>query len=73
MMSAIWAVGTVLNLLDLAAGTHFTKDPNIGLVLCLIFVPFTAGSYWVARKLGSRTDETLLTFLESALAASRVG
>jgi hypothetical protein len=73
MMSALWAVGTVLNVLDLTAGTHFTKNPEFGLALCLIFAPFTVGCYWVARELGSRTDETLLTFLESTLAASRVG
>jgi len=63
----------LLNVLDLTAGTHFTKDPDVGPVICVLFVPFTIGCYLVARKLGSRLDESLLAFLELTLAASRVG
>ena len=73
LMLALWLIGIVLNVLDLTVGSHFTKDPDIGLPLCLAFVPFTIGFYFVARKLGSRPDESLLVFLEQTLAATRVG
>ncbi len=73
VMLVLWFIGIVLNVLDLTAGTHFTKDPDIGLVLCVLFVPFTIGFYFVAQKLGSRPDKSLLAFLEQTLAATRVG
>ena len=66
-------LGMVLNILDLTAGTHFTKDPDVGLVLSALFVPFCLGLYLLAHRLGSRTNESLLTFLELTLAANRVG
>jgi hypothetical protein len=65
-------LGILLNLLDLTVGTHFTKDPSFGLVLSIMLVPFDVGCYLLARRLGSRRDETLLVFLERTLAASRV-
>ena len=64
-------IGIVLNLLDLTAGTHFTKDPGVGIVISILFVPFCLVGYLVARKLGSRRDESLLIFLEQTLAARR--
>jgi hypothetical protein len=63
--------GIVLNTLDLKAGTHFTVDPDIGLVLSAFFIPFAAGLYLIARVLGSRRDKRLLEFLEQTLTASR--
>ena len=65
---AIWFIGIVLNVLDLTAGTHFTKDPHFGLVLCVAFVPFTVAFYFVMHKLGTRPDKSLLAFLEETLA-----
>jgi hypothetical protein len=62
-----------VNVLDLYAGTHFTKDPDIGLPLCAVFLVLTLGFYFGLRKLGSRPDKSLLAFLEETLAASRVG
>lgn len=70
---ALWLIGRSLNVLDLTAETHFTKDPDVGLVICVLFVPFTIGFYLVTRRLGFRPDESLLAFLELTLAASRVG
>jgi hypothetical protein len=61
----------VLNALDLTARAHFTHDPHVGLVLCMVFVPLTVGLYFVLLKLGSRPDKNLLAFLERPLAASR--
>jgi hypothetical protein len=66
------SLGILLNVLDLTAGTHFTKDPDVGLVLSILLVPFGVGLYLLAQKLGSRPDENLLLFLEQTLAASRV-
>jgi hypothetical protein len=65
-------LGIVLNLLDLKAGTHFTKDPDVGLVLSVLFIPFGIGFFLLAQRLGSRSDETLLSFVELTLAATRV-
>ena len=70
---SLFILGIVLNALDLTAGTHFTHDPHVGLVLCIVFVPFTIGFYLVAQKFGSRPNKHLLAFLEQTLAASRVG
>jgi hypothetical protein len=64
-------LGILLNILDLTTGTHFTKDPDVGLVLSILLVPFGVGLYQLAQKLGSRPDEILLAFLEQTLAASR--
>ena len=64
--------GIVINLLDLFTGTHLTKDPNIGLSISAISAPFCVGAYLIFRKLGSRRDESLVTFLEQTLAASSV-
>lgn len=65
-------VGVVLNSLDLAAGSHFTVDPDIGLAISIFLMLFTLGLYLGAHWLGSRRDESLLGFLEQTLAASRV-
>ncbi|MGA2103202.1 MAG: hypothetical protein ABSG34_18975 [Candidatus Sulfotelmatobacter sp.] len=73
VMLVLWCSGIVANVLDLYAGTHFTRDPEIGLPVCAVFIVFTLGFYFVVRKLGSRPDESLLAFLEQTLAASRVG
>jgi hypothetical protein len=73
VMMGLAVLGIVLNLLDLTAGTHFTKDPDVGLVLSALFVPFCVGFYLFAHRLGSRTGESVLAFLELTLAASRVG
>jgi hypothetical protein len=73
LILSLWVIGIVLNVLDLTAGTHFTRDPEVGLVLSVVFVPFTIGFYLVARKLGSRPDKSLLAFLETTLAATRAG
>lgn len=72
-MLALWSIGIVVNVLDLYAGTHFTKDPDIGLPLCAVFVVFTLGFYFAVRRLGSRPDKSVLAFLEQTLAANRVG
>jgi hypothetical protein len=69
---SLFIIGIGLNALDLAAGTHFTHDPHVGLVLCILFVPFTIGFYLVAQKLGSRPSKSLLAFVEQTLAATRV-
>jgi hypothetical protein len=65
-------IGIVLNTLDLKAGTHFTVDPDIGLPISLLFVPFALGIYLVAHMIGSRSEKSLLRFLEQTLAANRV-
>jgi hypothetical protein len=62
-------VGIVPNLLDLSAGTHFTTDPAIGLTLSALAGPYCIGLYLLARRLGSRRDQSLLAFLEQTLAA----
>jgi len=72
VMLAIAVLGILLNVLDLAAGTHFTKGPAIGIVISIVLVFFGLGFYLLTRKLGSRPDESLLSFLELTLAASRV-
>ena len=69
---SLFIIGIALNALDLTAGTHFTHDPHVGLVLCIAFVPFTIGFYLVVQKLGSRPNKRLLAFIEQTLAASRV-
>jgi hypothetical protein len=65
-------IGIVLNTLDLKAGTHFTVDPDIGLWISLLFLPFGPGVYLLAHKIGSRNEKSLLRFLEQTLAANRV-
>jgi hypothetical protein len=65
-------IGIVLNTLDLKAGTHFTVDPDIGLWISLLFVPFALGIYLLAHMIGSRSEESLLRFVEQTLAANRV-
>jgi hypothetical protein len=65
-------VGIVLNTLDLEVGTHFTVDPEIGLWISLLLVPFALGIYLLARRIGSRGEEGLLRFVEQTLAANRV-
>ncbi|HET6180687.1 MAG TPA: hypothetical protein VFE61_27460 [Candidatus Sulfotelmatobacter sp.] len=72
MVLAVAVVGIVLNLLDLMVGTHFTKDPDIGLPLSVLFIPFCFGIHRFAHRLGSGTDEGVLAFLESTLAARRI-
>lgn len=73
LILGLWVTGIVLNLCDLTAATHFTKDPEVDLVLSALSVPLTIGFYLVARKLGSRPDKSLLEFLELTLAATRIG
>jgi hypothetical protein len=68
---AMAMIGIVLNLLELTAGTHFTTDPRLGLVLSTLPVPYCIGLAVVTQKFGSRRDESLLTFLEQNLAMSR--
>ena len=68
---AIAAIGILLNVLDLTLGTHFTTDPQIGIVISILLIPFAVGFQRFMRWLGSRTDEHVLAFLESTLAAKR--
>jgi hypothetical protein len=68
---AIAAIGISLNVLDLTRGTHFTTDPQIGIVISILLIPFAIGFQRFMRWLGSRTDERMLAFLESTLAARR--
>jgi len=65
-------LGILLNALDLAAGTHFTVDPQVGLGISMFLIPFTGAIFLVAHKLGGRQDDKLLRFLEQTLAACRV-
>ena len=65
-------MGVVLNVLDLTVGTHFTKDPDVGLVISVLLLAFSFGFYFLADKLGSRRDKNLLEFLELTLATNRV-
>ena len=69
----IAALGILLNALDLTRGTHFTKDPEIGIVISVMLIPFAIGFRRFVRWIGSRTDERVLSFLESTLAATRAG
>ena len=43
-------LGVLLNVLDLTAGTHLTKDPDVGLVLSIVLVPFGIGFYFIGAK-----------------------
>mgnify|MGYP001209481140 CR=1 FL=1 len=70
---AFSALGVLLNALDLTRGTHFTKDPEIGIVISILLIPFAVGFQRFMRRLSSRTDERVLAFLESTLAARRGG
>ena len=70
---AFSALGVLLNALDLTRGTHFTNDPQLGLVLSVLFAPFCLGFYLFFQRRGSRADDRLLTFIETTLAARRVG
>ena len=67
------AIGILLNAIDLTRGTHFTKDPEIGIVISILLIPFAVGFQRFMRRLSSRTDERVLAFLESTLAARRGG
>jgi len=73
VMLALSVVGVLLNALDLTRGTHFTGDPQIGLVLSVLFVPFCLGFYLFIQRRGSRADDRLLAFIEATLAARRAG
>lgn len=70
---AFSALGVLLNALDLTRGTHFTNDPEFGLVLSILLVPFFIGFYVFVRKRGSRSDDRLLAFIETTLAARLTG
>jgi hypothetical protein len=70
---AMAAIGILLNTLDLTRGTHFTKDPQIGIVISILLIPLAVGFQRFTRWLGSRTDDRVLAFLESTLAAKREG
>jgi hypothetical protein len=69
VMLALSVVGVLLNALDLTRGTHFTNDPQFGLVLSILLVPFCIGFYVFVQKRGSRADDRLLAFIETTLAA----
>ena len=43
-------LGVLLNVLDLTAGTHLTKDPDVALVLSIVLVPFGIGFYFIGAK-----------------------
>jgi hypothetical protein len=73
VMLALSVVGVLLNALDLAHGTHFTNDPQLGLVLSVLFAPFGLGFYRIMQRRGSRIDDRLLAFVETTLAARRAG
>jgi hypothetical protein len=65
---AFSALGVLLNAFDLTRGTHFTNDPQLGLVLSILLVPFCIGFYVFVQKRGSRSDDRLLAFIETTLA-----
>jgi hypothetical protein len=73
VMLALSVVGVLLNALDLTRGTHFTNDPQFGLVLSVLFAPFCLGFYLFIQWRGSRADDRLLAFIETTLAARRAG
>ena len=73
VMLALSVVGVLLNALDLTRGTHFTNDPQFGLVLSVLFTPFCLGFYLFIKRRGSRADDRLLAFIETTLAARRAG
>jgi hypothetical protein len=68
---ALSVVGVLLNALDLTRGTHFTNNPQLGLVLSVLFAPYCLGFYLFIQRRGSRADERLLASIEAALAARR--
>jgi hypothetical protein len=68
---ALSVVGVLLNALDLTRGTHFTNDPQLGLVLSVLFAPFYLGFHLFIQWRGSRTDDRLMAFIETTLAARR--
>jgi len=70
---AISVLGVLLNALDLTRGTHFTNDPQFGLVLGILLVPFCIGFYVFVQKRGSRSDDRLLAFIETTLATRLTG
>jgi hypothetical protein len=70
---AFSALGVLLNALDLTRGTRFTNDPQLGLVLSILLVPFYIGFYLFVQKRGSRSDDRLLAFIETTLAARLTG
>jgi hypothetical protein len=72
-MLALSGVEVLLNALDLTRGTHFTNDPQFGLVLSVLFAPFCFGFYLFVQRRGSRADDRLLAFIEKTLAARRAG
>ena len=69
VMLAFSALGVLLNTVDLTRGTHFTNDPKFGLLLSILLVPFCIGFYVFVQKRGSRSDDRLLAFIETTLAA----
>jgi len=71
VMLVLSVVGVLLNALDLTRGTHFTNDPQFGLVLSVLFAPFCLGFYLFIQRRGSRADDRLLAFIETTLAARR--
>ena len=73
VMLALSVVGVLLSALDLTRGTHFTNDPPLGLVLRILLVPFCVGFYLFVQKRGSRSDDRLLAFIETTLAARLTG
>jgi hypothetical protein len=70
---AFSALGVLLNALDLTRGTRFTNDPQLGLVLSILLVPFYIGFYLFVQKRSSRSDDRLLAFIETTLAARLTG
>src|SRR6202140_3227155 len=56
LILSVSVVGVLLNALDLTRGTHFTNDPNFGLVLSVLLIPFSLGCYLFIQRRGSRAD-----------------
>ena len=69
IMVILTVLGVMLNLLDLTVGTHFTKDPDVGLTLSIFVMLLSFGGYLLAQWLGSRRDVSLLASLEQKLSA----
>jgi hypothetical protein len=50
VMGGLAILGIPVNVFDLAAGTHFTKDPDVGPALSILLVPIGIGFYLFAQK-----------------------
>ena len=70
---AFLALGVLLNAFDRTRGTHFTNDPQFGLLVSILLAPFCIAFYVFVQKRGSRSDDRLLAFIETTLAARLTG